>query len=215
MELIHTLFNFLIHIDQHLIHFSNQYGAWTYAILFSIVFAETGLVIIPFLPGDSLLFASGTLIANQHSTLNIHYLFILLVLASIVGNTSNYFIGKFIGPKVFRSERSLWLNRKYLEYAHQFYRRFGGKTIVFARFLPIIRTFAPFVAGIGSMKPVRFMAYNILGAFTWVGSLLYSSYLFGNLAFVQNNFSHVILGIILLSILPALLGLGKELIKRS
>jgi membrane-associated protein len=153
--------NFILHLDQYLVAFVATYGAWTYAILFLIIFCETGLVVTPFLPGDSLLFAAGTLSANSAGTFNIHLLFILLVTASILGNGLNYFIGKLIGPKVFHSPQSFLFNKKYLEKTHRFYEEYGGKTIIIARFIPIIRTFAPFLAGMGYMGYRRFFCYYI------------------------------------------------------
>jgi membrane-associated protein len=205
MDLLHAFFSFIMHIDQHMISFLATYGTWTYALLFLIIFCETGLVVTPFLPGDSLLFATGALTANSANTLNIHLLFILLVTASILGNGLNYFIGKWLGPKVFNSPTSFLLNKKYLARAHSFYETYGGKTIIIARFIPIIRTFAPFVAGIGYMSATRFFFYNIIGAILWIGGLLYISYLFGNLPLIKEHFSTIILAIIGISLLPPII----------
>jgi len=205
MELLHSLFSFIMHLDQHMVTFVTLYGTWVYAFLFLIIFCETGLVITPFLPGDSLLFASGAIAASATDALNIHVLFVLLVTASILGNGLNYLIGKFIGPKVFYSTNSLLFNKKYLEKAHRFYEQYGGKTIIIARFIPIIRTFAPFVAGIGYMGYRKFFAYNLIGAVLWIGSLLYSSYLFGNLPIIKQHFSTIILAIIAISLLPPMI----------
>jgi membrane-associated protein len=205
MELLHTFLDFILHLDQHMVTLFAAYGTWTYALLFLIIFCETGLVVTPFLPGDSLLFATGALAANSENTLNIHLLFLLLVSASILGNSLNYFIGRFLGPKVFHSRDSFLLNKKYLERAHQFYETYGGKAIIIARFMPIIRTFAPFIAGIGYMSYRRFFAYNIIGAVLWIGSLLYTSYFFGNLPFIKAHFSTIIFGIIGVSLLPAVM----------
>lgn len=202
METFRQLLNFVLHLDIHLIAFVTQYGLWTYALLFLIIFCETGLVVTPFLPGDSLLFAAGALAATSSSALNIHILFILLVIASITGNGLNYFIGRIVGPRIFFSSQSWFFNKEYLNKTHIFYTRFGGKTIIIGRFLPIIRTFAPFVAGIGQMNYGRFYFYNILGAILWVGGLLYLSYGFGNLPIVKDNFSYIIIGIIVLSLIP-------------
>lgn len=204
------MLDFILHIDQHLLAFVSAHGAWAYALLFLIIFCETGLVITPFLPGDSLLFAAGTIAANTHQALHIHVLFILLLIASTLGNTTNYFIGRFVGPKVFYSPSSWLLNQNHLKVAHAFYEKHGGKTIILARFMPIIRTFAPFIAGIAYMGPIRFFIYNVASALLWIGSLLYISFLFGNLPFIQNHFSTVVLGIILLSLLPAVIVFLKE-----
>lgn len=202
METLHHLLNFLLHIDTYLTTFVTNYGAWTYALLFLIIFCETGLVVTPFLPGDSLLFAAGAIAAGSSGALNIHLLFILLVIASITGNGLNYFIGRMIGPKVFSSNKSWLFNKNYLMKANNFYKRYGGKTIILARFIPIIRTFAPFVAGIGEMSYRRFYFFNILGAILWIGSLLYLSFWFGNLPAVKEHFSYLVIAIIFLSILP-------------
>ncbi len=211
MEILSHLLNFILHIDQHLIAFVSDYGVWAYVLLFLIIFCETGLVVTPFFPGDSLLFAAGALAASSDQAINIHLLFILLVIASILGNGLNYLLGRFVGSKLFRSENSLLFNKKYLEKAHRFYEQFGGKTIIIARFIPIIRTFAPFVAGIGYMTYRRFFIYNIIGAIIWIGSLLYVSYWFGNLPFIKDHFSSVILAIIVISLLPPAI----ELLRRA
>lgn len=210
MEMLHAFFNFIMHLDQQMVSFLAAYGTWTYAILFLIIFCETGLVVTPFLPGDSLLFATGALAANSADTLNIHLLFMLLTTASILGNGLNYLIGRFIGPKVFNSPKSLLLNKKYLERAHNFYETYGGKTIIIARFIPIIRTFAPFVAGIGYMSYQRFFFYNIIGATLWIGGLLYTSYFFGNMPLVKDHFSTVILAIIGISLLPPVIEILRQ-----
>ena len=210
MDMLHAFFNFILHIDQHMVSFLATYGTWTYILLFLIIFCETGLVVVPFLPGDSLLFATGALTANAAGALNIHLLFILLVTASILGNSLNYLIGKFLGPKVFHSPNSIFLNKKYLEQAHQFYEKYGAKAIIIARFMPIIRSFAPFVAGIGYMNYRRFTAYNVIGALLWIGSLLYVSYFFGNLPFVKEHFSTIILAIIVISLLPPVIEILRQ-----
>lgn len=207
METIHYLANLILHLDQHITTLLNNYGGWTYAILFLIVFSETGLIVLPFLPGDSLLFAVGTLAAQ--SSLNIHYLFCLLTFASIIGNILNYSIGRFIGPRVFDMPQSWLLNPQHLIKAHHFYKLHGAQALVIARFIPILRSFAPFVAGLGYMRIKPFLIYNVLGALLWVGCLLYVSYLFGNLPFIKNNFSMVILIIITISLLPPVIGALK------
>jgi membrane-associated protein len=177
---------------------------WTYAVLFAIIFCETGLVITPFLPGDSLLFAAGSLAANTSSTLNIQLLFVVLILASILGNKLNYLIGRALGPRVFSANQSWLLNKKHLVEAHRFYEKHGGKTIILARFLPIIRTFAPFVAGVGYMRLTQFSFYNVISAILWIGALVGAGYFFGSLPFIKNHFSIVIYSIVLLSLVPPL-----------
>lgn len=201
MELLADLASFILHIDYHLRELASQYGGWLYAILFLIVFCETGLVVTPFLPGDSLLFAAGSLAAVADSALNIHTLFLLLTAAAIIGDTVNYAAGHYFGEKAF-SPNARVLKQEYLDRTHQFFERHGGKTIVIARFVPIVRTFAPFVAGAGSMSYAHFLFYNVTGAIAWTASFLYGGYFFGNLPFVRQNFTLVILAIILLSILP-------------
>lgn len=210
MESLHQLLNYVLHIDQHLILFVSTYGAWTYALLFLIIFCETGLVVTPFLPGDSLLFAAGTIAASSGGSLNIHLLFLFLVIASIIGNGVNYFIGRLVGPRVLFSNKSWLFNKKYLGKAHAFYERFGGKTIIIARFIPILRTFAPFVAGVGYMSYARFYLYNIAGAILWIGSLLYSSYWFGNLPIVKENFTSLVFAIIGISLLLPIIGVIRH-----
>jgi len=189
----------VLHLDQHLGVFLREHGAWIYLLLFVIVFCETGLVVTPFLPGDSLLFVAGTLAAA--GGMNVYGLMAVLVAAAIVGDTVNYTIGAFLGAKVFQRDYR-WINRRHLERTHSFYERHGGKTIIIARFVPIVRTFAPFVAGAASMTYGRFIAYNILGGLLWVISLVLAGYFFGNLPWVQKNLSLVILGIIALSLVP-------------
>jgi membrane-associated protein len=216
MQFIHTFLDFILHLDIHLVSFLSTYGAWTYAVLFLIIFCETGLVVTPFLPGDSLLFAAGALAAHADTTaFNIHILFFLLFAASFLGNSLNYLIGKFIGPKVFHSSNSIFLNKKYLERAHNFYETYGAKTIIIARFIPIIRTFAPFVAGIGYMRSSQFFLYNFIGALLWIGGLLYVSYLFGNLPFIHDHFSTIVMAIIVVSILPAAVEIFRQILLKS
>jgi membrane-associated protein len=214
MDTLHYILNFILHLDDHLIAFVTAYGAWTYALLFLIIFCETGIIITAVLPGDSLLFAAGALTASATDALNVHILFALLVTASTLGNGLNYFIGKWLGPKVFRSSNSWIFNQKNIDKAHGFYERYGGKTIIIARFLPIIRTFAPFVAGIGYMTYRQFLIYSVIGAFLWIGILVYGSFLFGNIPFVKQHFSLVIIAIIFLSIVPALLEVLRRKLSR-
>lgn len=194
------LIDLFLHLDKHLNEIITQYGTWTYLILFLIVFCETGLVVTPFLPGDSLLFAAGAIAAL--GSLNVFWLFVLLTAAAIIGDTVNYWIGAWLGPKVFRGENVRLLNRKHLERTHKFYEKYGGKTIIIARFVPIVRTFAPFVAGIGTMSYWRFIAYNVIGGILWVAICLFAGYWFGNQPFVKRNFSLVIIAIVLISLLP-------------
>lgn len=199
MDLIHTLVDFILHLDRHLAEIIAQYGLWTYLILFLIVFAETGLVVTPFLPGDSLLFAAGTFAGL--GALDPWLMFLLLGIAAIAGDTLNYWVGRYVGPRAF-SGTIRWLRQDYLDQTRAFYEKHGGKTIVLARFIPIIRTFAPFVAGVGEMKYSRFLAYNVLGGVVWVGLFVFAGYLFGNIPVVRRNFTAVIMGIIVISVLP-------------
>ena len=200
MELLLSGWDLLVHLDRHLAALLQQHGAWVYPLLFAVIFCETGLVVTPFLPGDSLLFVAGALAAA--GGIDVHLLAPLLVAAAALGNTVNYSIGHFFGPKVFQWEESRFFSRKALERAHAFYERHGGKTIVITRFVPILRTFAPFVAGIARMTYVRFTAYNLAGALAWVLSLLYAGYWFGNVPFVKQNLTWVILSIIAVSLMP-------------
>ncbi len=200
MDLLLSAWDLLVHLDQHLAALLQQYGAWIYPILFAIIFCETGLVVTPFLPGDSLLFVAWALAAT--GGIDVHLLALLLVIAGVLGNTVNYSIGYFIGPRVFHWEGSRFFNRKALERAHAFYEKHGGVTIIITRFVPILRTFAPFVAGIARMTYLRFSIYNLAGALAWVLSLLYAGYWFGNVPVVKQNLSAVIIGVIVLSVMP-------------
>lgn len=202
LEPIKKLVDFILHIDVHLGEIINNYGAWTYGVLFLIVFAETGLVVTPFLPGDSLLFAAGAFSAKPDTVLNVHAMAALLFLAAFLGDTVNYFIGARLGPAVFKREDSIFLRRKHLERAHAFFEKYGGRAIILARFVPIVRTFVPFIAGIGKMTYRQFILYNLIGGFVWVYFFTYAGFLFGNQPFVQKNFKLVILAIIFLSVLP-------------
>lgn len=205
MDLIYTALDFVQHLDQHLLMFISSHGTSSYAVLFAIIFCETGLVVLPFLPGDSLLFAAGSLAAGTHQALGIHMLFFLLVIASTTGNGVNYWVGRNIGVKLFSSEQSWLFNKHHLEEAHRFYQQHGGKTIILARFVPILRTFAPFVAGMGYMSSQSFFFFNIASAFLWIGSLLYGGFLFSHLPFIKDHFSVIILSIALVPfILPLL-----------
>jgi len=199
METINYLIDLFLYLDVHLNELIVQYGAVTYIILFLVIFAETGLVITPFLPGDSLLFAAGTFAAI--GSLDVTLLFVLLAMAAISGDTVNYWIGHYIGPKVFRKETK-FIRKKYLERTHNFYEKHGGKTIIIARFVPIIRTFAPFVAGVGAMTYSKFILYNVVGGIVWVVVFVFGGYYFGNIPAVKNNFSLVIIVIVLISVLP-------------
>lgn len=200
MELLAPLIDLVVHLDDHLQALVANYGAWVYLILFLIVFCETGLVVTPFLPGDSLLFVAGAIAAA--GGMNIHLLVLLLFIAAVLGDAVNYGVGHYLGPRVFKSRESRWLNPRHLERAHAFYERHGGKTIIIARFVPIVRTYAPFVAGAARMPYPRFALYNVTGAALWVVSLGYAGYFFGNIPVIKNNLTLVILAIIFLSILP-------------
>lgn len=202
MELLTQLVDLVLHLDKHLGEVIQQYGALTYAILFTIVFCETGLVVTPFLPGDSLLFAAGALGAAT-GTLDPVVLVVLLAAAAIIGDSCNYAIGHLVGPRVFTQGGSRWLNPKHLERTHRFYERYGAETIIIARFVPIVRTFAPFVAGVGTMTYRRFLTYNVVGGVLWVGAFVFGGYFFGNLPVVKSNFTLILLAIIVLSLLPA------------
>lgn len=209
MEFITALIDFVLHIDDHLVEIVSNYQYWTYLILFLIIFAETGLVVTPILPGDSLLFAAGAIIAKPDSNLSIVLMCFLLIAAAILGDLVNYHIGKYIGPKAF-SGRYRLLKVEYLNKTQQFYDKYGGKTIIYARFVPIIRTFAPFVAGIGTMSYTRFATYNVVGGIAWVTSFLMLGYFFGGLPIVKDNFTYVVFGIILVSILPPFIEVFRE-----
>ncbi len=201
MEFLSQLLDFVLHLDKHLSSLIQTYGLWTYLILFVIIFLETGLVVTPFLPGDSLLFAAGTFAAVK--TLNVLWLFVLLSAAAILGDTVNYWIGHFVGPRVFHQEKSRFFKKEHLDRTHRFYEKYGAETIVIARFVPIIRTFAPFVAGIGRMSYWKFISYNVIGGIGWVALFVFGGYFFGNIPFIKRNFGLVIIAIIIVSTIPA------------
>lgn len=209
MEFLREFVEFLLHAENHLVWFIQNYGLWIYGLLFAIIFCETGLVVTPFLPGDSLLFAVGALAARPEMGLRMEIITPLLLVAAIVGDSVNYSIGKWAGPRVFHLEKNRFFKRDHLLKAHVFYEKYGGRAIVLARFVPIVRTFAPFVAGIGTMNYSKFLLYNITGAILWIGLFLGAGYLFGNMPFVQKNMKVVILGIIVVSVLPIAWEMGK------
>ncbi len=205
MELVGKLIDFVLHLDVHLTALIATYHAWTYLILFTVIFLETGLVVTPFLPGDSLLFAAGALSAVPGIPLRPHFLFLLLAVAAILGDTVNYWIGHAVGPKIFGREKVRFLRKEHLDRTHAFYEKYGGITIILARFIPIVRTFAPFVAGIGRMTYWRFVSYNVIGGIAWVALFIYGGYFFGNLPFVRRHFTVVIVAIIIISVIPAVI----------
>jgi membrane-associated protein len=196
-----TLFYSLLALDQTLADLAAQYGPWLYALLFAIIFAETGLVVFPFLPGDSILFISGTVAAA--SNLNVHVLVAVLLVAAILGDSVNYAIGHYIGPKAFHLPDSRWFRQEHLRRTQAFYDKYGGVTIIIGRFVPIIRTFAPFLAGVAGMSYRRFLSYNVIGAFAWILSLVYAGYLFGNIPWVKSNLTWIVIGIVVVSLIPA------------
>lgn len=213
MTLTEFFIQILFHADKQLIEFIGLYGIWTYAILFAIIFIETGLVIMPFLPGDSLVFVAGTLAAS--GSLNILVLLALLIIAAVLGDSLNYSIGKFIGPKAFKKEQGIFFRRDYLEKTRLFYENHGPKTIIIARFMPFVRTFAPFVAGIGQMHYPKFLLYNILGGIIWVGLFAIGGFLFGNIPIIKNNLTFVVIGIVVISLLPAVIKLIRKRLSKK
>ena len=214
MDWIAKLVNITLHLNLYLGQVADSYGAWIYAILFLIIFCETGLVVFPFLPGDALLFTVGTLTA-QNGPLNLPIILILLTVAGILGHTTNYWIGNSVGQRLFSNPRSRIFNRKHLEQTHAFFERHGAKTIMLSRFIPLIRTFAPFVAGMGSMSYRKFFAYNVIGAVVWVFGIVLLGHFFGNIPYVQKNFSLVILAIVVISMIPPALEIFRGLLARS
>jgi membrane-associated protein len=208
------LLDFILHVDDHLLEFITNYGVWIYAILFLIIFVETGLVVMPFLPGDSLLFAAGALAAST-GAMDPWVLIPLLFVAAVLGDTLNYQIGRYIGPRVFELE-SRFINKQHLTATQKFFEKHGGKTIIFARFVPFARTFAPFVAGAGHMNYKFFLTYNVIGGALWISSFVILGYLFGNMPIVKDNFTHLIFGIIILSVLPGMIGfIRQKLVKKN
>ena len=203
----------LLHADEQLALWAAQYGPIVYGILFAIIFAETGLVVTPFLPGDSLLFVAGAIAATGE--MNVHLLFLLLAIAAILGNTVNYAIGRWLGKTFFRDHGSRWLNPKHLERAHAFYDEHGGKAVVISRFLPIVRTYIPFVAGMAGMRAPTYTAYNVAGGVLWVGSLLYAGFFFGNIPWIKGNLTAIILGIIAVSLLPLVVAFVRSKLHRA
>jgi membrane-associated protein len=208
LDLLASFVDIVLHLDRHLQWLVGNYGVWVYLILFAIIFCETGLVVTPFLPGDSLLFVAGTLAAT--GDIYVHGLFALLASASFSGDNSNYWIGRFAGPRVFRREKSWAFNPAHLVRTQRFYEKHGGKTLIIARFVPIVRTFAPFVAGIGRMRYPRFLFYSFAGSVFWIGSLTYAGYYFGNIPIVKQNLTMVIIGIVILSIMPGVVEFVKS-----
>jgi membrane-associated protein len=203
-----TLFYTLFGLDQSLATMAGQYGPWLYAILFLVIFAETGLVVFPFLPGDSILFIAGTLIAT--ADLNVHMLVAVLIAAAILGDSLNYAIGHYIGPRIFDKPDSRWFKQEHLRRTQAFYDRYGGVTIIIGRFVPIIRTFAPFLAGVAGMTYRKFLSYNVIGAVFWIGLLVYAGFLFGNIPWVKQNLSLIVITIIIVSLLPAAVTFFRE-----
>jgi membrane-associated protein len=211
-DLFHFFIDFVLHIDRHLLEIVTDYQSWTYAILFLIIFCETGLVVTPFLPGDSLLFAAGAVAAMQGNPLNISFLAPMAFAAAFIGDNTNYSIGRFMGHKVYERNYRL-IKRKYLDDTHAFYEKHGGKTLIIARFMPIIRTFAPFVAGVGTMKYRRFLIFCIVGNLLWVNTFSFAGYFFGNIPTVKRNFSIVVFAIIFISFIPPMYAFIKQVIK--
>ena len=206
--MITTLLYSLLALDQTLAQVAAEYGPWLYGLLFLVIFAETGLVVFPFLPGDSILFIAGTVVAV--AGLNIHVLVLVLVAAAIFGDSVNYAVGHYIGPRVFHEPDSRWFKREYLLRTQAFYDKYGGLTIIIGRFVPIIRTFAPFLAGVAGMTYPRFLSYNVVGAFAWITSLVYAGYLFGNIPWVKDNLSFIVIAIVVVSLIPAVTTFIKE-----
>lgn len=213
MELIAQFIDIVLHLDLHLVKMVAQYGLWIYAILFAIIFCETGLVVTPILPGDSLLFVAGAVAATGE--MNVHLLVVLLIAAAILGNTVNYAIGRWLGKRFFTDRGSKLLNPQHLEKANAFYERHGGKAIVISRFLPIVRTYVPFVAGMGGMHAARYTAFNVAGAVLWVGLLTYLGFFFGNISWIRGNLTAIILGIIAVSLLPLVIAWLRSRMARA
>lgn len=215
MEFIQFIVDFILHIDQHLIQLVQDYHLWTYAILFVIVFCETGLVVTPFLPGDSLIFVGGAIASQPDIPLEIGFLLSVIFAAAVLGDSCNYAIGHFFGKKLFSNPNSKIFKQSYLDKTHNYFKKYGGKTIILARFIPIVRTFAPFVAGMGKMHYYYFMLYNVVGAVLWVGIFGFAGYFFGDLPFVQKNLKLLLLAIIVISVMPAVIEVVRAKIKKS
>jgi membrane-associated protein len=207
-ELFHLFVDFILHLDKHLVELLTQFGPWIYVILFLIIFAETGFVVTPFLPGDSLLFVAGAIAAS--GALDVNLLAFTLVVAAIGGNMVNYGIGRWLGKRFFKEGGSRWLNPRHLDKAHAFYEEHGGKAVIISRFLPIVRTYIPFVAGLGAMEPGRFTLFNVAGAVLWVGSLTYAGFFFGNIPWIKGNLTAIIVGIIVVSLVPVVVAWLKS-----
>jgi len=208
MGSIGDFIDFIIHLDQHLSYILESYGVWCYLLFFIIIFAETGLVVTPFLPGDSLLFALGTFAAT--GSLKAAWLFVVLSAAAVLGDSANYTIGKYFGLVILKQEGAWFLKKEHIERTHRFYEKYGAKTIVLARFVPIVRTFAPFIAGVGKMTYLRFFSYNVIGGILWVALFLFGGFFFGNIPVIKRNFTLTIFAIIIISILPAVIEVIKE-----
>ena len=207
------LVDIVLHLDVKLLELVAEYGVWIYAILFAIIFSETGFVVTPFLPGDSLLFVAGAIAATGE--MNVHLLFVLLAAAAVLGNSVNYAIGRWLGKRFFIDQKSRWLNPKHLQKAHDFYERHGGKAVVISRFLPIVRTYVPFVAGMALMSPKEYSLYNIAGGVAWVGSLLYAGFFFGNIPWIRGNLTAIIVGIIAVSLAPLVYAFAKSKLQKK
>lgn len=209
------IIDFILHVDQYMIDIVQAYQTWTYVILFLVIFCETGLVVTPFLPGDSLLFVAGAIAAQPNNPLEIHLLSIILWLAAVLGDSNNYLIGHFFGQRLFKNPNSRFFKQSYLDKTHNFYKKYGGKTIIIARFVPVVRTFAPFVAGMGRMHYYYFMLYNLTGGAMWVALFCYAGYFFGDLPFVQTNLKLVIVAIVVISIMPAVIEVLRAKMKKQ
>jgi len=207
------LLDIVLHLDVHLLDWVQQYGMWIYAILFAVIFSETGFVVTPFLPGDSLLFVAGAVAAT--GAMNVHLIFVLLALAAILGNSANYAIGRWLGKRFFTERGARWLNRRHLDRAHAFYEEHGGKAVVISRFLPIVRTYIPFVAGMAAMQARTYTLYNVLGALLWVGSLTYAGFFFGNIPWIKGNLTAIILGIVAVSLTPLAVAFVRSRLSRA
>ena len=208
METITNLIDFILHLDKHLNFVIESFGVWCYLLFFVIIFAETGLVVTPFLPGDSLLFALGTLAAT--GSLRVTWLFVVLSAAAVLGDSANYTIGRYFGLMILKRQGAWFLKKEHIEQTHRFYEKYGSKTIVLARFVPIVRTFAPFIAGVGKMTYLRFFSYNVIGGLLWVSLFLFGGFFFGNIPVIKRNFTLTIFAIIIISILPAVIEVIRQ-----